>query len=109
MANWQVMEQGSQTRVLATILGSQEKKEESKTAGGIILTGSATKEKDADFGKIAKVVNVSIPDGPLKVGMIIVIGPRSGRSAIKTPDGSVCVLNRDEIWAYDPDSIEGDK
>lgn len=109
MANWQTMNQGSQTRLLATILGSQESKQESKTKGGIILTGNASKEKDADYGKIAMVTNVSDPDDPIKVGMVIVVGPRSGRSAIKTAEGAVCVLNRDEVWAYDADSGKGEE
>lgn len=101
---FKALNSGSKTRVLATISGSQSAtKRETKSEGGIIMMGDATKEKNADFGKVATIVHVSDPSDELKPGMKVIIGERSGRSAIRDGDKVLYVLNRDEIWAYETD------
>lgn len=101
------MDSGSKTRVLAKILGGQNISEdkEAVSSGGIFL-GDSAKEKGADYGKLAIVHAVSKDEPELKVGHYITISARSGRSIIKDVDGAALyVLNRDEIWAYNPEYV----
>lgn len=97
-----VLDSGSKVRLVVEIIGLQGGgNKETVTSGGIVLTGDATKQKDAEYGNLARVIETSDENDPVKVGSVVTLSKRSGRSAIQCNDKTVYLINRDEIWTYD--------